>query len=51
MYDNIEAVLSDQPPELYASIKQKSIDELNLPIDSGGSTIGFCKLLDFICFG
>lgn len=50
MYDNIESMLLDQQAELYLSIKQKSIDELNLPINVGNSIVGFGKILDFYMF-
>lgn len=50
MYDNIESMLLDRQSELYLSIKQKSIDELNLPINVGNSIIGFGKILDFYMF-
>lgn len=50
MYDTIESKLMDQQPQLYLSIKQKSIEKLNLPIVVGASIIGFGKMLDFYMF-
>ena len=50
MYENIESMLLAQHPELYQNIRQKSIDELKLPINVGDSIIGFGKILDFYMF-
>lgn len=50
MYNNIESMLLDQQAELYACIKRKSIDELNLPINVEDSIIAFGKILDFYMF-
>ena len=50
MYECIESMLLGQQAALYLSIKRKSIEELNLPINVGNSIVGFGKILDFYMF-
>ena len=48
--NSLEQVLLEKFPSLYPEIKQKSLNELKLPMHQGTSLIGFGKILDFYLF-
>ena len=50
MYKNFEDILMAQQPELYMSIKRKSVDELKLSVDVKHTSVLFGRILDFYLF-
>lgn len=48
--ESMDAMLSNRYPALYASIKQKSIGELQLSMRERDTRVGFGKVLDFYMF-
>jgi len=47
---NIESKLMAQQSKLYEAIQEKNTNDLHLPVNVGGSMIGFGKILDFYMF-
>jgi len=50
MYGSLESRLLDKHKDLYLRIRQKSVAEYDLPINTGNKFVGFGLLLDFYMF-